>query len=143
MFITMGAVGLNTVLGLFLVFGWGPFPKFGVVGAGLATLVAQVARCLALLVALYRKEKGLQWHWPLPGTGIAKIFRPLLEITYQIAISELLWGNQYFCLHDCIDPTRRRRADHKSDCHNDRESLYRCGFRPGASGCGFNRASLR
>ena len=25
MFITMGAVGLNTVLGLFLVFGWGPF----------------------------------------------------------------------------------------------------------------------
>jgi putative MATE family efflux protein len=96
MFITMGAVGLNTVLGLFLVFGWGPFPKFGVVGAGLATLVAQVARCFALLIALYRKEKGLQWHWPLPGTGIAKIFRPLLEITYPIAISELLWGTSTF-----------------------------------------------
>jgi hypothetical protein len=33
----------------------------------------------------------------------------------------------------------RRRADRKSDCHNDRESLYRRGFRPGTSGCGFNR----
>jgi Na+-driven multidrug efflux pump len=38
MFVTMGAVGLNTVLGLFLVFGWGPFPKLGVIGAGLASL---------------------------------------------------------------------------------------------------------
>jgi hypothetical protein len=44
------------------------------------------------LQALYRKEKGLQWHWPLPGTGLAKVFGPLLEITYPIAISELLWG---------------------------------------------------
>jgi putative MATE family efflux protein len=96
MFITMGAVGLNTLLGLFLVFGWGPFPKLGVVGAGLATLIAQGTRCLALLIALYRKEKGLKWHWPLPGTGIAKIFGPLLEITYPLAISELLWGTSTF-----------------------------------------------
>ena len=96
MFITMGAVGLNTLLGLFLVFGWGPFPKLGVVGAGLATLIAQGARCLALLIALYRKEKGLKWHWPFPGTGIAKIFGPLLEITYPLAISELLWGTSTF-----------------------------------------------
>ena len=96
MFITMGAVGLNTVLGLLLVFGWGPFPKLGVIGAGLATLVAQVSRSLALLVSLYRKEKGLKWHWPLPGTGISKVFGPLLEITYPIAISELLWGTSTF-----------------------------------------------
>jgi putative MATE family efflux protein len=96
MFITMGAVGLNTLLGLFLVFGWGPFPKLGVPGAGLATLVAQVARCLTLLIALYWRKKGLKWHWPLPGTGIAKVLRPLLEITYPIAISELLWGISTF-----------------------------------------------
>jgi putative MATE family efflux protein len=96
MFITMAAVGLNTLLGLFLVFGWGPFPKLGVGGAGLATLVAQVARCLVLLIALYRRKKGLKWHWPLPGTGIAKVLRPLLEITYPIAISELLWGTSTF-----------------------------------------------
>src|ERR1700723_2124688 len=96
MFVTMGAVGLNTVLGLLLVFGWGPFPKLGVIGAGLATLVAQVSRFLALLVSLYRKEKGLRWHWALPGTGISKVFGPLLEITYPIAISELLWGTSTF-----------------------------------------------
>jgi putative MATE family efflux protein len=96
MFITMGAVCLNTLLGLFLVFGWGPFPKLGVVGAGLATLVAQVARFLAFLIALYWRKKGLKWHWPLPGTGIAKVLGPLLEITYPIAISELLWGTSTF-----------------------------------------------
>jgi putative MATE family efflux protein len=96
MFITMGAVGLNTLLGLFLVFGWGPFPKMGVVGAGLATLIAQVTRCTVLLIALYHKERGLKWHWPIPGSGVAKILRPLLEITYPIAISELLWGTSTF-----------------------------------------------
>jgi putative MATE family efflux protein len=96
MFITMGAVGLNTLLGLFLVFGWGPFPKLGVVGAGLATLIAQFTRCSVLLIALYRKERGLKWHWPLPGSGLTKILRPLLEITYPIAISELLWGTSTF-----------------------------------------------
>jgi putative MATE family efflux protein len=96
MFITMGAVGLNTLLGLFLVFGWGPFPKLGVVGAGLATLIAQLTRCSVLLIALYRKERGLKWHWPLPGSGLTKILRPLLEITYPIAISELLWGTSTF-----------------------------------------------
>ena len=96
MFITMGAVCLNTLLGLFLVFGWGPFPKLGVVGAGLATLVAQVARFLAFLIALYWRKKGLKWHWPIQGTGIAKVLGPLLEITYPIAISELLWGTSTF-----------------------------------------------
>jgi Na+-driven multidrug efflux pump len=82
MFITMGAVGLNTLLGLFLVFGWGPFPKLGVVGAGLATLIGQSARSLLLLIALYRKEKGLKWHWPLPGTGIAKF----LDLFWKLLI---------------------------------------------------------
>jgi putative MATE family efflux protein len=96
MFVTMGAVGLNTLLGLFLVFGWGPFPKLGVVGAGLATLIAQFTRCSVLLVALYNKEKGLKWHWPIPGSGLVKVLRPLLEITYPIAISELLWGTSTF-----------------------------------------------
>jgi putative MATE family efflux protein len=96
MFITMTAVGLNTLLGLFLVFGWGPFPKLGVVGAGLATLIAQVARCLGFLIALYWRKKGLKWHWPLAGNGIAKALGPLLEITYPIAISELLWGISTF-----------------------------------------------
>jgi Na+-driven multidrug efflux pump len=119
MFITMGAVGLNTLLGLFLVFGWGPFPKLGVVGAGLATLIAKFARCLVLLIALYRKERGLKWHWPLPGTGIAKVFGPLLEIAYPIAISELLWGDQYFCVHNRLNPARSGRVDRKSNSHHD------------------------
>src|SRR6202790_1049659 len=62
----------------------------------MATLVAQVARFLAFLIALYWRKKGLKWHWPLPGTGIAKVLGPLLEITYPIAISELLWGTSTF-----------------------------------------------
>jgi len=52
MVITMAAVILNTVLALFLVLGVGPFPRLGVGGAGLATSISQIVRCLALIVAL-------------------------------------------------------------------------------------------
>jgi Na+-driven multidrug efflux pump len=39
--ITSLAVVLNTALGILLVFGFGPIPKFGVAGAGMATLISQ------------------------------------------------------------------------------------------------------
>ena len=46
MAITMGTVVLNTLLALVLVLGLGPFPKIGVMGAGIATLTSQVIRLL-------------------------------------------------------------------------------------------------
>jgi hypothetical protein len=53
--ITSVAVVLNTALGLVLVLGRGS--SFGVAGAGLATLISQSCRCLALIIALYSSNK--------------------------------------------------------------------------------------
>jgi Na+-driven multidrug efflux pump len=58
MMITIGAVCLNTVLGLLLVLGLGSFPRLGVVGAGLATLISQGVRARVLLVVLYSRKRG-------------------------------------------------------------------------------------
>ena len=96
MVMTMAAVILNTLLALLLVLGLGPFPKLGVIGAGLATLVSQTARCLALLVVLYWRKQGMRWCWPGMDPETQGIARPLFEITYPIALSEMLWGTSTF-----------------------------------------------
>jgi hypothetical protein len=59
--ITSASVVLNTALGLMLVLGLGPIPSLGVAGAGLATLISQSGRCLALITLLYFR------HWLTPS----------------------------------------------------------------------------
>jgi len=95
MAITMGSVCLNTLLALLLVLGIGGFPKLGVAGAGLATLISQGVRAVVLVAVLYRMKKGMRWHWPV-WSIIIQIGRPLFNITYPIAISEMLWGTSTF-----------------------------------------------
>ena len=96
MLITMAAVILNTVLAFFLVLGIGPFPRLGVIGAGLATLISQIARCPALIVALYWGKRDIRWYWPGAGRETRRIVGPLLQLTYPIAFSEMLWGTSTF-----------------------------------------------
>src|SRR5580692_9765862 len=96
MIITMGTVALNTLLGFFLVLGIAPSPKLGVLGAGIATLIAQSARCIVLLLVLYRRNERLRWRWPWQYSSITTISRRLFEVTYPLALSELLWGASAF-----------------------------------------------
>ncbi len=96
MIITIGTVALNTLLGFFLVLGIGPFPKLGVLGAGVATLLAQAIRCLVLFFALYRRSEGPRWRWPWQCSGLKTIVNQLFEVTYPLALSEMLWGASAF-----------------------------------------------
>ena len=48
------SVALDIVLNPLLIFGWGPFPRLGVAGSATATLLAQGASFVALIVHLYR-----------------------------------------------------------------------------------------
>ena len=57
MVITIGAVCLNTLLALFLVLGISGFPKLGVPGAGLATLISQGLRAVVFVTVLYAAKK--------------------------------------------------------------------------------------
>jgi Na+-driven multidrug efflux pump len=96
MLVTMGAVALNTLLSFLLVLGIGPFPKLGVLGAGVATLIAQSARCFVLIISLYRRSEGPQWTWPWRYKGINTISKRLTNITYPLGLSEMLWGASAF-----------------------------------------------
>jgi putative MATE family efflux protein len=95
MTVTIATVVLNTLLALGLVLGVGPFPKIGVMGAGIATLTSQAIPCAVLMILLYSRKNGMRWHWPL-GTAVRQFGRPLFQVTYPIALSEMLWGTSAF-----------------------------------------------
>jgi putative MATE family efflux protein len=96
MIVTLGAVAFNTLAGFLLVLGIAPFPKLGVVGAGVATLLAQSIRCCVLMTALYGRKEGVKWRWPWQGAEMKGIFGQLFRTTYPLALSEMLWGVSAF-----------------------------------------------
>jgi putative MATE family efflux protein len=96
MIITIAAVAFSTVTAFLLVLGIAPFPKLGVLGAGIATLLAQALRCLILMIALYWRKEGPRWRWPWHCFGNNRIARSLIEISYPLVLSELLWGISAF-----------------------------------------------
>ena len=95
MTVTMLAVVLNTLLGYALVTGFGPFPKLGVVGVGIATTVSYALR--AGLLAWLTYGRGILTA-TLPRT-LAKWKRalaPLLPLSLPMAATELAWSGGTF-----------------------------------------------
>ncbi|RYZ20956.1 MAG: MATE family efflux transporter [Chitinophagaceae bacterium] len=58
--IVLGTVILNFLLDPLFIFGWGPLPGYGVMGAALATLSTQVVAALAGFMILLRGRRGVQ-----------------------------------------------------------------------------------
>ncbi len=72
MYIVLSTVLLNAVIDPFLIFGWGPVPAFGVVGASWATFFTQGLSALVAITILARGSHGVQAKlsemrpdWPL------------------------------------------------------------------------------
>jgi len=61
MLISFFTVGLNTLLDPFLIFGWGPFPEMGVVGAALATMLSNTAGSVIGAYYLITGKKGIRF----------------------------------------------------------------------------------
>jgi len=63
LFIVFGTVLLNFVLDPLFIFGWGPVPGEGVMGAALATLVTQALAALVGIAVLLRGSHGIELSW--------------------------------------------------------------------------------
>ena len=60
--IVLGTVILNFALDPLLIFGWGPIPGYGVMGAALTTLVCQTIASIIGIVILRRGSHGVHVH---------------------------------------------------------------------------------
>lgn len=60
LYIVLTTVLLNAILDPFLIFGWGPFPEMGVVGATIATFITQGISAVVGIWILIRGSNGVQ-----------------------------------------------------------------------------------
>ena len=60
MYVSLITVTLNIVLDPFLIFGWWHFPKMGIRGAALATVVCQGIAAVIALYILFKGKKGIE-----------------------------------------------------------------------------------
>lgn len=76
----MGAL-INIILDPLFIFGWGIFPKMGVAGAAVATVIGQWSACLLAVFLLFRKEHSV--HIRFRGFSFD---RELLKKIYMVAV---------------------------------------------------------
>jgi putative MATE family efflux protein len=88
------ANGINIVLGPFLVFGWGPFPRLGVTGAAVATTIGRGVGVLYQLRALRAGRGHLavrRQHLRLDPTVMSTIVRLSGTAIFQSFIQTTSW----------------------------------------------------
>ena len=93
---TFITVILNTLLGYALVFGIGPFPKLGVVGAGWATLMTATLKVLILLAQVYGPRPLAGWAMPGGWTQWKAVLGPLFVFAVPLGLTELVWSGGTF-----------------------------------------------
>jgi len=59
MILMAASVGINLVLDPFFIFGWGPFPAWGVIGAAVATLISRGLLALTGFILLFTGRLGI------------------------------------------------------------------------------------
>ncbi|MHC4090537.1 MAG: MATE family efflux transporter, partial [Planctomycetota bacterium] len=95
----LGAVNiLNAVVSAALVFGWGPFPTFGVRGIVLGTVVGRVSGGLIMLAVLLYGRGGLRLAWSSLGLHADPVGR-LLRIGVPAASDgAVMWAGHFVFL---------------------------------------------
>ncbi|MCD6105965.1 MAG: MATE family efflux transporter [Thermoplasmata archaeon] len=91
------SVAVNAVLDPFLIFGWGPFPEMGILGAALATVVTRMA---AAGVALFLILRGVSDLKLVPRLMIPELslFARILKVGLPSSFSNSLMALGFYLL---------------------------------------------
>jgi MATE family, multidrug efflux pump len=93
---TLVTVLLNTSLGYCLVFGVGPFPQLGVVGAGWSTLLTAALKVTILLAQVFLQHRLVAWELPRGREPWRAVLVPLFVLAVPLGITELFWTTGTF-----------------------------------------------
>jgi len=95
---TIVTVALNVPLAIILVYGLGPIPALGVMGAGLATLITTSIRAAILLAQVYLIYDVANWVLPRGTAQWINLGRPILALAVPMALTSMSWtfGNFFY-----------------------------------------------
>jgi putative MATE family efflux protein len=95
---TIVTVALNVPLAMIFVYGLGPIPALGVVGAGLATLITTAIRAAVLLAQVYVIYDVADWVLPRGRKQWVNLGRPILVLAVPMALTSMSWtfGNFFY-----------------------------------------------
>lgn len=96
MYITLGTATGGAVLAFMLVYGVGPAPELGVVGAGYGILIGGAIKFTLLIFLAYGPMNLVDWHAPWAKRGWATIVVPLLYLAVPLALTETFWSAGIF-----------------------------------------------
>lgn len=83
------AAGINILFDPLLIFGIGPFPKLGVAGAALATLISRFTTLLFAFWVLIKREKVIAVHQS-SWSSVVNIWKEILFIGIPNALTKLI-----------------------------------------------------
>jgi Na+-driven multidrug efflux pump len=98
MMATIVTVALNVPLSMIFVYGLGPIPALGVLGAGLATLITTSIRAAVLLAQVYLIYDVANWVLPRGRQQWVNLGRPILVLAVPMALTSMSWtfGNFFY-----------------------------------------------
>jgi len=88
---TIVNVILNVPLAIIFVYGFGPIPALGVVGAGLALLITTVIRAGVLLIQVYLIYDVANWVLPRGRAQWVNLGRPILRLAIPLGLTSMSW----------------------------------------------------
>lgn len=88
---TIISVLIECVLAYCLVFGVGPLPQLGVVGAAWAIVIANTYKALHLAYQVFGPRQLAQWQFP-PRAAWREIVAPLTALSAPLAFTEFAWS---------------------------------------------------
>jgi Na+-driven multidrug efflux pump len=92
MITTFITISLNLLISAVLIFGIGPFPALGVVGAAIATVIARVVEMVILVSVSYGKKYALAGK-PAELFGYDALFvKRFFTVALPVMINEILWS---------------------------------------------------
>lgn len=86
------ALGTNTVLNYLLIYGHFGFPKMGVAGAALATVISRVLELSLLLLTVYSGNTVLAASFRELFAQSADFVRQFFKVTLPVILNEAMWG---------------------------------------------------
>lgn len=82
----------NVVINWLLIFGIGPFPKMGIMGAAVGTVCARAVEVLIVCIYAGKKTVPVHFRWNYFVRMDKVLFKDFLVFSLPVVLNELMWG---------------------------------------------------